>query len=160
MNVPAPAVPERVAVAPAWSPHAAVFVQRKCACGPSTASVTDECEECQAKALQRKLAVGSSDDPLERERVVKYSGCARLGLDGLHFLRSTRDAAIQEERRRINRECPEPGLGPDGWDGVALPYEPPLLSGGGMGHGERRTRAEIERGAHLEAYPQARRSKK
>lgn len=52
---------------PARSSSAGMLVQRKCACGASTGSVTDTCEDCHSKTLQRKLAVGSSNDPLERE---------------------------------------------------------------------------------------------
>jgi Domain of unknown function (DUF4157) len=44
------------------------FLQRQCACG-SHAKVGEQCAECAKKksALQRKLAIGASNDPLERE---------------------------------------------------------------------------------------------
>lgn len=44
------------------------LLQRKCACGTHTTG-GGECEECSKKklGLQRKLAIGSVDDPLERE---------------------------------------------------------------------------------------------
>ncbi|MDR2153614.1 MAG: DUF4157 domain-containing protein [Burkholderiaceae bacterium] len=41
-------------------------LQRKCACGASTPK-GQMCEECKNKTLQTKLAIGSVDDPLERE---------------------------------------------------------------------------------------------
>ncbi|MFN0098549.1 MAG: DUF4157 domain-containing protein, partial [Gemmatimonadaceae bacterium] len=43
------------------------LLQRQCACG--THAATGTCEDCRRSelALQRKLAVGSSDDPLEHE---------------------------------------------------------------------------------------------
>jgi hypothetical protein len=44
------------------------LLQRKCACGSATASLTGECPECKRKKLvQTKLAIGASNDPLEQE---------------------------------------------------------------------------------------------
>jgi hypothetical protein len=44
------------------------LLQRKCACGAATASLTGECRECRSiKGLQAKLAIGASNDPLEQE---------------------------------------------------------------------------------------------
>jgi hypothetical protein len=48
------------------SPTGNVKVQRKCACGGSPGP-SGECEECRKKRLQRKLLVGSTNDPLELE---------------------------------------------------------------------------------------------
>lgn len=45
-------------------------LQRKCACGSSTSSVTGECEACSKKkrlGLQAKLVIGAANDPLEHE---------------------------------------------------------------------------------------------
>lgn len=44
------------------------FIQRKCACGNKTIA-GGECTECTKKknSLQRKLSIGASNDPLERE---------------------------------------------------------------------------------------------
>lgn len=48
--------------------HAGLMLQRKCACGLPTASLTGECAECKSKKrLQKKLALGAVNDPLERE---------------------------------------------------------------------------------------------
>lgn len=48
--------------------HASLLLQRKCACGSPTASLTGECEECASKKrLQTKLTIGASNDPLELE---------------------------------------------------------------------------------------------
>jgi hypothetical protein len=75
------------------STGASRLLQRKCACGSSTASVTDKCEDCQAKTLQRKLSIGSSNDPLELEadrvadQVMSASGPARVGVAPLSIQR-------------------------------------------------------------------------
>jgi len=45
-----------------------LLLQRKCACGSTTATLTGECTECNSKKFQQtKLAVGASNDPLEQE---------------------------------------------------------------------------------------------
>ncbi|MDB6144115.1 MAG: hypothetical protein JWP80_3159 [Pseudomonas sp.] len=47
-----------------------LLLQRKCACGKSTGSVSGQCDSCQRDKLigvQTKLRVGASDDPLEQE---------------------------------------------------------------------------------------------
>ncbi len=45
-----------------------LLLQRKCACGSSTASLTGECGDCKSKKLvQTKLTIGPSNDPLEQE---------------------------------------------------------------------------------------------
>lgn len=50
------------------STHAGLPLQRKCACGSPTASLTGECAECKSKKrLQTKLTIGASNDPLEQE---------------------------------------------------------------------------------------------
>ena len=50
------------------STHAGLLLQRKCACGSPTTSLTGECAECKSnKRLQTKLTVGASNDPLEQE---------------------------------------------------------------------------------------------
>ena len=48
--------------------HRGLLLQRQCACGSSTSSLTGECEECKSKSgLQAKLTIGASNDPLEQE---------------------------------------------------------------------------------------------
>ena len=50
------------------SSHAGLLLQRKCACGSPTTSLTGECAECKSKKrLQTKLTIGASNDPLEQE---------------------------------------------------------------------------------------------
>jgi len=50
------------------SNHAGLLLQRECACGSATSSLTGECAECKSKKrLQAKLAIGASNDPLEQE---------------------------------------------------------------------------------------------
>lgn len=50
------------------SSHHGLLLQRKCACGSSTSSLTGECMECTTKKrVQTKLAIGASNDPLEQE---------------------------------------------------------------------------------------------
>jgi len=66
-------MPIKVAIQPAHPPplHAMAsssLLQRKCACGSPIASLTDACPECTyRKPLQKKLAIGASSHPLERE---------------------------------------------------------------------------------------------
>ena len=53
---------------PSSSTHAGLLLQRKCACGSPTSSLTGECAECKSKKrLQTKLTIGASNDPLEQE---------------------------------------------------------------------------------------------
>jgi hypothetical protein len=53
---------------PGFMPTHGVLLQRKCACGSPTASLTDECSGCNSnKRLQSKLAIGASNDLLEQE---------------------------------------------------------------------------------------------
>jgi hypothetical protein len=53
---------------PRFMPTHGVLLQRKCACGSPTASLTDECSGCKSnKRLQTKLAIGASNDLLEQE---------------------------------------------------------------------------------------------
>lgn len=50
------------------SSHAGWLLQRKCACGLLTSSLTGECAECTSKKrLQTKLTIGASNDPFEKE---------------------------------------------------------------------------------------------
>jgi Domain of unknown function (DUF4157) len=43
------------------------LLQRKCACGPSATALTGRCDKCASTRLQRRLAVGATNDPLEVE---------------------------------------------------------------------------------------------
>lgn len=48
--------------------HGSLLLQRQCACGSPTSSLTGECAECKSKkGLQTKLTIGASNDPLEQE---------------------------------------------------------------------------------------------
>lgn len=60
-------------------------LQRKCACGQHTVG-GGECEDCKrkAKTLQRKLAIGAHDDPLEREADAVAEQVTRRGPAGAH----------------------------------------------------------------------------
>ena len=50
------------------SKQAGLLLQRKCACGTPTSSLTGSCPECQRKKkIQTKLTIGASNDPLEQE---------------------------------------------------------------------------------------------
>lgn len=45
-----------------------MLLQRQCACGSATPSLTGVCDECgSGKRLQAKLTIGASNDPLEQE---------------------------------------------------------------------------------------------
>lgn len=46
--------------------RAGLAVQRKCACGSQSSSLSGQCEDCKKK-LQTKLTVGATNDPLEQE---------------------------------------------------------------------------------------------
>ena len=54
---------------PSVSPSAArsVLLQRKCDCGSPKSPSGESCDECKGRALQRKLMIGASNDPLEHE---------------------------------------------------------------------------------------------
>lgn len=43
------------------------LLQRKCACGGSASALDGKCASCRERSLQRKLAIGASNDPLEQE---------------------------------------------------------------------------------------------
>src|SRR5947207_11966960 len=44
------------------------IVQRKCACGSPTLSLTGVCPQCVGeRPLQKKLSIGTSNDPLEHQ---------------------------------------------------------------------------------------------
>ncbi|MDB5732289.1 MAG: hypothetical protein JWQ03_2184, partial [Variovorax sp.] len=50
------------------SPGRGLLLQRKCACGSATPSLSGECAECTSrKRLQARLAIGASNDSLEQE---------------------------------------------------------------------------------------------
>ena len=52
---------------PGYLGHAGWLLQRKCACGVPTASLTGECVDCKSKKrLQNQLVIGASHDPLVR----------------------------------------------------------------------------------------------
>ncbi|CAG0950969.1 hypothetical protein BURK2_00196 [Burkholderiales bacterium] len=72
-------------------------VPRKCACGGSvSSSLAGECEECKIKRLQKKLSIGSSNDPLEQEadriadQVMAVSPGRDVGSTAPHMQRFTR----------------------------------------------------------------------
>jgi len=46
---------------------ASPLLQRKCACGKPIDPLTGECAECRNKRLQKELAVGATNDPLEHD---------------------------------------------------------------------------------------------
>lgn len=76
------------------SKHAAMLLQRKCACGSPTSSLTGACPECQSKKrLQTQLSIGVSIDPREQQadRVADQ------------VMRATADPAINNTPPRIQR---------------------------------------------------------
>jgi len=89
------------------------ILQRKCACGNHTVA-GGECAECgkQKTGLQRKLAIGSISDPLEREadRVadqIVASRAASSSVSSLAFGRLQREAVPKE---KTNEEKYKEGL--------------------------------------------------
>ena len=100
------------------STHAGLLLQRKCACGSPTASLTGECTECASrKLLQTKLAIGSSTDPLEQEadRVADkvLAAPAHSAVNGTtpHIQRFTGQAAGQADMApaSVDRVLASPG---------------------------------------------------
>ena len=77
-------------------PHSQSILQRKCACGNHTAG-GGECAECAKKkmGLQRKLAIGASNDPLEQEadQVMAASGHSAVNTTPLRIQRFTGQAS-------------------------------------------------------------------
>jgi len=69
MGTAAPLQKTAVKLSPVSIPsHAGLLLQRKCACGTPTSSLSGSCQECQRnKKIQTKLTIGASDDPLEQE---------------------------------------------------------------------------------------------
>jgi hypothetical protein len=60
---------QAIPIRPAAEAFPSLVLQRKCACGASASSLTGECEGCGKRKLgiQRRLAIGATDDPLELE---------------------------------------------------------------------------------------------
>ncbi len=105
------------------SSHAGLLLQRKCACGAPTASLTGECAECKnRKRLQTKLTIGTSNDPLEQEadRVAEQvlAAPSNPAVSGapLHIQRLTGQATGQTDTTSVSvdRVLASPGspLGP------------------------------------------------
>lgn len=76
---------QMTAAKPTAVSSAAPLLQRKCACGGSGVSLSGKCDECQSKMLQRKIAIGATNDPLEAEadrvaeEVMRDNGPTRIG---------------------------------------------------------------------------------
>ena len=95
------------------TPTASGLLQRKCACGNHTMA-GGECEECAKKktGLQRKLAIGANNDPLEQEadRVadqIVANRTASSSVSSLTFGRLQREDAPKE---KTNEEKYKEGL--------------------------------------------------
>lgn len=96
--------PPRNTATSTFIPGRGLLLQRKCACGSHTSSLTGECADCKSKKqVQAKLTIGASNDPLEREadrvadavlaarvnpaardappRVQRFTGCAAAQVD-------------------------------------------------------------------------------
>jgi hypothetical protein len=68
MSAGAPVQTHAVKSQPSRAANVGFLLQRKCACGSPTSSLTGDCDECQSKTgLQAKLRIGATNDPLERE---------------------------------------------------------------------------------------------
>jgi Domain of unknown function (DUF4157) len=99
------------------SAQAGLLLQRKCACGGSSASLSGEREECKRKRLQKRLSIGASNDPLEQEadRVAD------------HVLAGAADHAAGDGPPRIQRFAGPTHVEDD----VAPPRVERVLAGGG-----------------------------
>ncbi|TBW12974.1 DUF4157 domain-containing protein [Azotobacter chroococcum subsp. isscasi] len=98
--------------------HAGLLLQRKCACGSPTASLTGECAECASKKrLQTKLTIGASNDPLELEadRVADQvmARPAHAGLSGaspcIRRFSGQQDGLVVEAPPSVDRVLASPG---------------------------------------------------
>ncbi|MEO5658412.1 MAG: DUF4157 domain-containing protein [Polaromonas sp.] len=98
-----------------------MLLQRKCACGAPTASLTGECAQCKSKKrLQTKLAIGASHDPMEREaeRVADQVMAAPA-----RFPVNATPPCIQ---RQSERASDEPGMAPASVDRILATSGKPL----------------------------------
>lgn len=98
--------------------HTGLSLQRKCACGSPTSSLTGECAECKGgKRLQTKLAIGASNDPLEREadrvadQVLAAPANPSVGAAAPKIQRDSRDsdAAAQDAPASVDRALASSG---------------------------------------------------
>lgn len=84
-----------------FSPFSLGKLQRSCACGNHTAQ-GGECAECAKKRMQKKLAIGAVNDPLEREadrvadQVLAASAQASLSSTASHIQRYASEANEEE----------------------------------------------------------------
>jgi hypothetical protein len=67
MSVAAPSQAVSAKASSASPSGRSAVLQRKCSCGASKGSAEETCDDCRARSLQRRLAVGASGHPLEQE---------------------------------------------------------------------------------------------
>ncbi|HSQ14363.1 MAG TPA: DUF4157 domain-containing protein, partial [Candidatus Deferrimicrobium sp.] len=103
---------------PSHSMHAGLVLQRTCACGAPTASLTGECMECaRKKFLQAKLTIGASNDPLEQEadRVVEQvmarpvSGAVSTALPRIQRFTGSTSASAGNAPASVDHVLSSPG---------------------------------------------------
>jgi hypothetical protein len=135
---------------PAVVPRTGLLLQRKCACGAATASLTDECSDCKAaKRLQTRLVIGASHDPLEQEadRVAD------------RVLAEPAEAAVGRVPPRIQRAAPAGAAGggaaPDSVERVLAdagrPLEASLAQDMGQRFGHDFSRVRVHSGPSADA---------
>lgn len=130
------------------SKHAGMLLQRKCACGSPTFSLTGACPECPNKPSQTKLRIGASNDPLEQE--------ADRAAD--QVMRAGTDPAINNTPPRIQRftghSSGENGTAPASIDrvlaGTGSPLEPALQQDMGQRFGYDFSRVRVHSDAAAE----------
>ena len=91
--------------------NSGVLLQRKCNCGSSKSALGETCDECSLKALQRKVAIGASDDPFELEAdriadrvLANNSGAASTPLE-INRVSSTRRPVAMRWRHQASTAC-------------------------------------------------------
>ncbi len=134
---------------PTLLPSAQGMLQRKCACGSHTVA-GEECTECtkNKSRLQRKLAIGSSNDPLEREadriagQVLTMPAPSAVGVAPLHIQRYMGEATKGK------------GFAPTSVDrvlaGLGKPLEPALRQDMEQRFGHDFSRVRVHSGASAE----------
>jgi len=98
-------------------------LRRKCACGGGASALTGECTECSSKRLQKKLAVGASDDSSEVEadrvadQVMAMRAPAEVSAGPVRVRRFAQDASASSEQapQSVDRALASPSraLEPD-----------------------------------------------
>ncbi|AMP37649.1 eCIS core domain-containing protein [Ralstonia solanacearum] len=139
------------AAKPAAMESANLVLRRKCACGAGASSLSGECEECSKKkrGAQRKLTIGASNDPLEREadqvadQVMAASApqAVRAAAPSLQRAASSASGQAGMAPASVDKACASPGK----------PLDPALRQDMEQRFGHDFSRVQVHRGEAAEA---------